>query len=195
MWLTREGKADTIAARTGRLSLSSPVAGWQAAGRNTRRAAAETTDIWIYDVDGCKGRHAPHVQRAEHDAGVDVGRATPGVQCVRPRTVAAVHQEHGWQRESAASAEGANVRFPYAWFDRNTKLVFTEIRAGQLDIGMVDKQSAGIGCCCPRRPTKLVQMSHPTGAGWPIRRTSRGRDEIFVRPMDDVESSEVAGLD
>jgi Tol biopolymer transport system component len=33
------------------------------------------------------------------------------------------------------------VRLPYAWFDRNTKLVFTEIRHGQLDIAAVDAAS------------------------------------------------------
>jgi serine/threonine-protein kinase len=187
-WLTREGNATPLPIESGpyRFPRLSPDGMRLAVTRAEPRQ--NTSDIWIYDVDGAG---AP--MRLTFD-----GQSTTPVWTSDGLRLAFSMSGRGPSRLFTGNtdgsgrplllAEGANVRLPYAWFGGNTKLVYTEIRAGQLDIGMVDSRAGDrlllSSVANETRPDVspdgrwLAYMSNESG----------GRDEIFVRPMEVVES-------
>lgn len=187
VWVTREGSQTLLPLEPGayRFPRLSPNGSRLAVTRDDVRLKA--TDIWIYDVNGST------TMRLTWD-----GQSTTPAWTSDGARLAYSSFGKGGSRLFTTNADGSgspqplsegSVRFPYAWFDRNTKLVFAEIRDGQLDIGMVANASGSADRVWLSSPANETRPDVSPDERW-LAYTSNesSSDEIYVRPMADLES-------
>ena len=190
IWLTPEGNATPLPIESGpyRFPRLSPDGKRLAVTRAEPRQ--NTSDIWIYDVDGAGApmRLTFNGQSTTPVWTSDGQRLAFSVSGRGPSQLFTGNTDGSGRPQLLA--ESANVRLPYAWFGGNTKLVYTEIRAGQLDIGMVDSRAGDRLLLSSVAANETRPDVSPDGRWLAyMSNESGGRDEIFVRPMDDVEST------
>ena len=187
VWVTRDGSSTPLPLEPGayRFPRLSPNGSRLAVTRADVRQKA--TDIWIYDVDGSS------MNRLTYD-----GQSTTPAWTSDGARLAYSAFGKGPSRLFTKNADGSGspqplsegaVRFPYAWFDRNTKLIFSELRNGQLDLAMVDNLSSNGDRVLLSSPANETRPDvSPDGRWLAYTSNESSRDEIYVRPMADVES-------
>jgi Tol biopolymer transport system component len=151
-------------------------------------ARQKATDIWVYDVDG-----SAFMRLTDDGQSTTPAWASDGVRLAYssfgkgPSRLFTVRADGSGSPQRLS--EGA-VRFPYGWFDRSTKLIFAELRDGGLDVGMIDTASRSGDRALLTSPANETRPDVSPDGQW-LAYTSNelsGRDEIFVRPMADLES-------
>jgi serine/threonine protein kinase/Tol biopolymer transport system component len=186
VWVSREGRTTPLPIEPGpyRFPRLAPDGTRVAMTRADPRQ--NTSDIWVYDVDGSSA------MRLTFDGqGTTPAWTTDGLRLAYSefgkgpsRLLSSTADGSGRPR---IISEGANIRFPYTWFDRNTKLVFAELGGGGLDVGVVE--AGGTDRLLLSSPASETRPDvSPDGRWLAYTSNESGRDEIYVRPMTDVES-------
>jgi serine/threonine-protein kinase len=187
VWVARDGSPTPLPLEPGsyRFPRLSPDGSRLALTRGDARQKA--TDIWVYDVDGSA------IMRLTSD-----GQSTTPVWTSDGVRLAYSSFGKGPSRLFTKDTDGGGspqrlsegaVRFPYAWFDRSTKLLFAELRDGRLDVGMVDTASrSGDRALLTSQANETRPDVSPDGRWLAYTSNESSRDEIYVRPMADLES-------
>ena len=185
LWLTRDGKPTRLPLEPGpyRLPRLSPDATRLAVARSDPRD--NKSDIWLYDVDGSSATRLTFDGQSTGPVWTSDGRRLAfsghGPQLF-------VRDADGTGRPRPLGASGL-IRYPYLWFDGNAKLMFTELHETALDIGVVDTADGGKERLLLSSPASETRPDvSPDGHWLAYTSNESGRDEIYVRPLADVEA-------
>jgi Tol biopolymer transport system component len=188
VWVARDGSPTPLPLEPGsyRFPRLSPDGSGLALTRGDVRQ--EASDIWVYDVDGSATMRLTYDGQSTTPVWTSDGArlAYSGVFGKGPSRLFTKNADGSGSPQ--ALSEGA-IRFPYAWFDRSTKLLFAELRDGRLDVGMVDTASRSGDRALLTSPANETRPDvSPDGRWLAYTSNESSRDQIYVRPMADLES-------
>jgi serine/threonine-protein kinase len=195
VWMTRDGKATPlpIEPATYRFPRVSPDGRRLAVSRTDARGL--TSDVWLYSIDGTSttrltfdGRSGPAVWTSDgRRLAVSVGGSGNSNAAGSQALQLFVQEADGTGRPKRLT-DNRNNRYPFAWFAGNTRLLFLELAANALDIGVLDTTTGNARMLLSSAANETRPDASPDGQWLAYTSNESGRDEIYVRPLQDVES-------
>jgi serine/threonine protein kinase/Tol biopolymer transport system component len=192
VWITRDGKPSPLTLGRGpyRFPRLSP--------DGTRLALAQTdltgnkSDIWLYDLTSSSSTRLTFDEQSGFPVWTSDGRritfSTLAGQRLQLSLQLFIREADGTGRPTPL-ATGRFNRYPYAWIANSTKLIFTELRDTGLDIGELDTGAGGKERMLLSSPASETRPDvSPDGQWLAYTSNETGRDEIYVRPLPDIDA-------
>ena len=175
VWVARDGKETPLPLDAGpyRFPRLSPDGARLAIGRSDLQA--NTSDVWLYAVTGTSASRLTFDGQSTAPVWTSDGRrlafSAVGINQINQGLRIFVQDADGTGRPKVL-AESRYNRYPYAWFDGNTKLMFTELHeGGALDIGVIDASGGATRMLLSSPAWETRPDVSPDGRS-PTRRTS-----------------------
>jgi len=186
VWVDRDGRETPLPMAPGRYAFPalSPDGGQLAV--TVGESGSPRTDIWLHDL------RTGGATRLTFD-----GTSSSPVWTADGRGLAfASVASNLFLRAADGTAEprrlstSENPQFPYAWFDRDTRLLFAELTPDTaLDVAVLDTADGGVVRPLVASPANETRPALSPDERW-LAYTSdeSGRPEVYIRPFPDVET-------